>query len=139
MTRELIDFLGETKKRLLRICSQILETRRQNFKFWLSHLKHPKKRLEEMQQHLDDLSSRLAQAIRHGVKDKRNQWERLGVQLDALSPLATLTRGYSIVRRVQSDGNPGKVITQSTQAKAGDDVEITFKRGTLAATISEKK
>ena len=51
--------------------------------------------------------------------------------LDALSPLKTLARGYSLVEK---DNN--RVITKSKDLKTGDNINIRFQDGVANATIN---
>ncbi len=62
-----------------------------------------------------------------------SQLIRLTSSLDALSPLASLSRGYSVVRRSPDD----VIVRSSDQAPAGTEVEITLSRGRLACTVNE--
>jgi exonuclease VII large subunit len=54
--------------------------------------------------------------------------------LDAVSPLATLARGYSIVRK---DSPPGGVVTDYRKVAVDDMVEITLHRGYLRCIIEK--
>ena len=46
--------------------------------------------------------------------------------LDAISPLATLERGYAIVT-----GPDGRALQSSTEVQVGDAIEARLKRGVL--------
>ena len=52
-------------------------------------------------------------------------------KLDALSPLKTLTRGYSIVQTEE-----GKIVNSSKKLKTGDNVNLKFIDGETKAVIS---
>ena len=65
------------------------------------------------------------------VKDIRIKMTGLISTLDALSPLKTLARGYSLV---ENDNH--KVITKSKDLKAGDNINIRFQDGVANATIN---
>lgn len=62
-----------------------------------------------------------------------SQLVRLTSSLDALSPLASLSRGYSVVRRSRD----GLIVRSSDEAPAGTEVAITLSRGQLACTVNE--
>ena len=53
-------------------------------------------------------------------------------QLDAMSPLAVLARGYSIVRHADSGG----VIRKTDQVEVGDPLQIQLAEGELRATVN---
>lgn len=135
VARDLLFSLQETEKRIFRVFQQSMAARRQHLKFWISHLKHPKRRLEELALHLDDLRTRLTQSIQHGLKDKKNFLAQYAAQLQALSPLAVLARGYSIVRKLKADGTEGAVVKDAEQAKAGEELVIRLLKGDLKAVV----
>lgn len=63
------------------------------------------------------------------LKDKKTQAVKEFAKLDALSPLKTLTRGYSIVQK-------GDTIVKSvTDLKTGDTITLRFNDGTKEASI----
>jgi len=62
-------------------------------------------------------------------KDKKNQAIELMAKLDALSPLKTLTRGYSIVEK------NGIVVNSVNDLKINDEIDIRFKDGKTKAKI----
>jgi exodeoxyribonuclease VII large subunit len=53
-------------------------------------------------------------------------------QLRALSPQATLDRGYAIVQN-----SAGHVVTSPAEAPAGTGIRVTLARGALAATAGD--
>ncbi len=59
-------------------------------------------RLREARDHLDQLSERALAAVRGYMDDRRHRLARLAATLDALSPLAVLSRGYTLT--FQADG-----------------------------------
>jgi exodeoxyribonuclease VII large subunit len=52
--------------------------------------------------------------------------------LDAVSPLATLDRGYAIV----TDAATGKALTRASEVKEGDDIRTRLAQGELLARIT---
>jgi exodeoxyribonuclease VII large subunit len=51
--------------------------------------------------------------------------------LDAISPLATIERGFAIV--TQADGS---VVQDAAQLKVGDSIEARVTRGTVLAQVT---
>ena len=51
-------------------------------------------------------------------------------KLDALSPLAVLTRGYSITQ-----SEDGRILRDAANAKKGDKLKIRLERGKLNAEV----
>jgi exodeoxyribonuclease VII large subunit len=54
--------------------------------------------------------------------------------LDAVSPLATLTRGFAIVTRAD-----GALLTDAGSVSPGEDIEARLARGTLTARVTGRK
>jgi exodeoxyribonuclease VII large subunit len=78
---------------------------------------------------VDDATNDLAGAVRERLRRWDARLETLGAKLEALGPPAVLARGYSITRRADD----GALVTQWTQVRPGDDVEIALHRGILRA------
>ena len=57
---------------------------------------------------------------------------RGAAQLDALSPLKVLGRGYAIMR----DGD-GHVVSDATKVAVGDDVTVLVDKGSVRASVTE--
>jgi exodeoxyribonuclease VII large subunit len=74
----------------------------------------------------DDLPALLAGR----VAVARGELARESAALNALSPYATLERGYSIVR-----GPDGAVLTDATKAKQGDAINVRLQRGEIGARV----
>ncbi len=53
--------------------------------------------------------------------------------LDAVSPLATLSRGYAIVRRLPE----GTVLRRADEVRRGDAVEAQLGKGRLRCRVEE--
>jgi len=64
------------------------------------------------------------------IRQNAARWEALGAKLDALSPLASLRRGYSICQKPD-----GTVVTSTAQVSAGDEVNVRVSDGNLACDV----
>lgn len=93
----------------------------------------PKNRLNQLRQRLDDLTRALALAGARQVRDERNRLAALAGRLNALSPLAVLARGYSLVR----DYPEGPVVRSVTQVSPGKRVEVLLQDGSLDCSVLE--
>lgn len=80
----------------------------------------PDKKLEKNEVQLNRLTEKLDMLVGSKIKLKENALGRYMAQLNALSPLNVLERGYSITAK------GGKVVAKGEQLSAGDIVEITF-------------
>jgi len=91
-------------------------------------------RLRGAAERVATLGERLRFALAVRVRHARAGLEQGASKLDALSPLACLARGYSIVRR---GGAHGPVVRDSASLVAGDAVALLFARGRARARIEE--
>ena len=82
---------------------------------------------------LNQLRQRLATATRNSVSDASHRIALLGRALHSVSPLATLDRGYAIVKREDS----GAVLMNVDDVKRGDDVRAHLARGEFTATVKK--
>ena len=64
----------------------------------------------------------------HGPRDSRRRLERLARHALALSPQNVVARGFAVVRRPD-----GTVVRGPEEVSAGELLELTVARGTLAA------
>jgi exodeoxyribonuclease VII large subunit len=94
---------------------------------------HPRTRLPLARQRIDALAQRLEAARLRQAATRSGRLRELGRALAAVSPLATLARGFAIVRR--PDG--GAVITAAAQAQAGERLEARFADGVLPIRVEK--
>lgn len=85
-------------------------------------------RLEQQKQ--TQLKSRLQTAMHNKLKQSQNALHNQLSQLNAVSPLATLARGYAIVK-----DDKGKVTTDCTSLSVGDKVNIRLHKGQINAKV----
>ncbi|MHB8809445.1 MAG: exodeoxyribonuclease VII large subunit [Desulfobulbaceae bacterium] len=97
-------------------------------------LTYPLTRLQMQEQQLTALHRRLLAAGRASMDAAGQALERAAGLLEAVSPLATLARGYAIVRTPAPDG---KIVTDSRQVRVDGRVEITLHQGTLECLIKK--
>jgi exodeoxyribonuclease VII large subunit len=90
----------------------------------------PAKRLAPLRLRLDNAQRRAPVAIRRRLREAQVQWQRLDRTLRAVSPLATLDRGYAIVLDAA-----GHVVTDAAAVQPGTLIEARLKRGAVTATV----
>lgn len=84
---------------------------------------------------LDALAQRMSNAA-HKHVDRRRQRLTLAVRgLDAVSPLATLERGYAIV----TDADSGAILRDATTVAKGTPIRARLATGSLEATVTDTK
>lgn len=95
----------------------------------LSHLT-PQARLENGQQRLDMLQERLEQYITRRLERWRGRVDLIQARLDGMNPLATLARGYAIVRH-----EDGRLVRGVQDAAAGDILTIQLGDGLVRSKV----
>ncbi|MDP3033286.1 MAG: exodeoxyribonuclease VII large subunit [Rhodocyclaceae bacterium] len=87
--------------------------------------------LQPAHQHLDRLTHRLRQAIITLTAGRRDRLTRCNGALAALSPAATLQRGYSITHDAA-----GRIVRTAAQLTAGDQLRLQFAVGAATAVVA---
>ena len=91
--------------------------------------KEPTRNINDNYLRVDNYIKRLENTIKIKQKEEKTKYIELISKLDALSPLKTLTRGYSIVE------TDDKIIKSSKQLKTGDKIRLRFSDGQKNAEI----
>ena len=108
-----------------------LKTRLQDLETRLSPTRR-KDAIYQLHQTLDTLDLACRSAVGQKLADGERDLHTLAQRLNALSPLATLERGYSISRKTD-----GAVLTSAEQVSIGDRVEIQLADGHLTCRVEE--
>lgn len=122
------------QNKLVRLMQSHLNQRSQQLDWLRKRLQHPGRRLQEQAQVLTQLDSRLQRAMLRFLEQRRASLQMLARNLENISPLQTLQRGYSITRTPE-----GNVINDSSQVKAGDDIISSLATGQIVSTVKEIK
>jgi exodeoxyribonuclease VII large subunit len=93
---------------------------------------HPRHRLALLARRLAELDPRLRRAIARTLERKRLTLGQIARALHAVSPLATLDRGYAIVFDAH-----GKVLRSTTEVNDGDALRIRLADGELPARAGD--
>ena len=92
----------------------------------------PSRRIAPLQQRLDVARRRLPDAIQRRLQVARERCERSMRTLNAVSPLATLERGYAIVT-----DSGAHVVTDASSLVPGTRIEARLARGSVRATVTD--
>lgn len=96
-------------------------------------LKSPLDRLLEKQQFLDELISGLDKSIKHFIDITSERFSVLVHRLDALSPLAILSRGYSLTMLEKNE----EVVRDASKLKKGDIIKTFLGKGSAISRVEE--
>jgi len=92
----------------------------------------PARRIAPLKQRLDVAQRRLPVAIQRRLQVARERFERSMRTLNAVSPLATLERGYAIVT-----DSSAHVVTDASTLAPGAQIEARVARGSVRATVTD--
>jgi exodeoxyribonuclease VII large subunit len=91
----------------------------------------PKNKIKQLSEKLTGLQSRTVQNIQNQVRFRKERFEGVLKNLNAVNPLAILERGYSICSKDE------KSLKTSTGIIPGDKVEIRLSKGQLGCTVNK--
>ena len=127
--------LDEVLYRLERAERQLLEAHRRRWELAAAAVRHydARRMLASIRQQLDARVATIKAATETLLLQRRSRLERILGQLEALSPLAILQRGYALVF-----DRSGKVVKDAAQVKAGEQIRARVARGEIVAVVKEK-
>jgi exodeoxyribonuclease VII large subunit len=127
--------VDDLTNRLAHAQRDLLEAQRRRFETLASAVRHYDLRLvlAGLGKELNARVAAMAAAARNLLLQRRSRLERLTSQMEALSPVAILERGYALVF-----DSSGKLVKDAAQVKVGEDVTARLARGQIAATIKSK-
>ena len=85
-----------------------------------------------LKQRLNDVLQSLNEELSHRLREKEQKLQYLIHELDLLSPLKTLGRGYSLVKT-----SAGEVVHEATKIAPNDEIQITLSKGELRAKVTQ--
>lgn len=126
-----LDLMGAIKRYSASLTSaQVAKLRNFEVKLRGLKLRSPKEIIEDNSQKLDNMTRRAANAFELALVRKRKSLAEAAARLDALSPLNTLARGYSIPLK-----NDGSVIRHTSQVISGEEFTLKLKDGDLECMV----
>lgn len=95
---------------------------------------NPQPRIHRAQTRIQQLEYRLAENVRSRLSATRERFGNAVTHLEAVSPLSTLARGYSV-----STANDGKVLKKVKQVKTGDVMTTRLEDGWVESQVTDIK
>ncbi|WP_039029707.1 exodeoxyribonuclease VII large subunit [Leclercia adecarboxylata] len=93
---------------------------------------NPQPRIWRAQTRIQQLEYRLAENVRARLGSTRERFGNAVTHLEAVSPLSTLARGYSV-----TTATDGKVLKQTKQVKAGDVLTTRLSDGWVESEVKD--
>jgi len=127
--------LDDLKNRVDRAERQILEKQHRRLELAAAAVRHydVRRMLGGIRKELDSRVAGLAAAARTVLLQRKGRIDQLAGQLEALSPLAILDRGYALVF-----DSSGALLKDSAQVKVGDEISARLAKGSLTATVKKR-
>lgn len=122
------------RKRLRRAIAHLLERERQRLDALRTRpvLARPEAALQARAEEVHALRARAARCLGHRLERADTELHHTLARLRALSPAATLARGYAVVQRAD-----GEVVRRPFDVAVGDRLRVRLAEGELAATVAE--
>ena len=90
----------------------------------------PRRLLDSDRQRVDALAGRMSFSMSRALERRRGRWAVAAGSLATVSPLATLARGFAIVRDTD-----GALIRSTSQAQPGAAVTVQVSDGVFGARV----
>lgn len=91
---------------------------------------NPNQRLQACQSRLQHAQLRLSQTMNHQIVGQRHRLNQLVTMLEGVSPLAILSRGYSVTKTAD-----GRIVRQASEVKSGDRLVTRLGEGEVHSTV----
>jgi exodeoxyribonuclease VII large subunit len=129
--------LADLEQRLNGAIRGALHSDRRRFSEMYTRLVHqsPEHSVREHRMRHAALSGRLGHAIKQRVSRAEHRLNLAVRTLNTVSPLATLGRGFALVKRVTD----GALVTSADSVELGDEIEARLAHGTLKARVTAKE
>lgn len=126
--------LDDLDMRLRRAFNQQLASQRERLARLDARLaaQHPGRSLALLRQRLDGLAERLPRAMQGQLRNQRQRLGALAGQLQIVSPLATLGRGYSILLDER-----GQAVRSAVQTQPGQRLKARLSEGELDVRVED--
>ncbi len=128
-----VDDLGY---RLAQAQRNVLERQRRRFEGLSAAVRHYDLRriLAGIRKELAANTTAMVSAMRAALKQQSLRLDQVRSQMEALSPLAILNRGYALVF-----DSAGKLLKDSSQVQPGEEISARLAKGTVVANVKESR
>ncbi len=134
--KRLLQELALRQRTLVQRYESYLRQKQLRLQYMQQHrmMQKPELLLQEQQQLLDDRTERLQQYMEQYLLQKRHQLAVSAEQLQALSPLHVLSRGYALCETAE-----GALLRRASDVKAGDTITVILEQGRLSASVTGRE
>lgn len=128
---EMFLYIGRSKKQLVQRLQRGVKDRMDRLHELIGHLSSPVKRFPEYYRYIDNIRERMTYTLQVSVKQRNNSFKALVAELNHLSPLAVLSKGYAVV----THSDEKSAIRDSGDLKTGDSVLMRFSKGSAEGKV----
>jgi len=96
---------------------------------------HPNRRIEPFRERIAQLRKEISHRFLNRLSFLRHQLEGTAGKLEMLSPLAVLSRGYSIAYRLKD----GRIIRRSSEVELDDTVRVQLAEGAMECRVTARE
>jgi exodeoxyribonuclease VII large subunit len=133
--RQLVQQIAGLHIRLAHAIRRVVETERDRLVYLERGVVHPRDRINQHRQYIDELFRQMHRSVLHRLELHRKDLSMLAATLHALSPLNHLQRGYSIVLRM-----PDLTVVNTVKAvSVGSDLQIRVTDGEIGCKVHGTK
>ncbi len=127
-----------------RLGDRLIETQRRNISDWMSHISELAagiephvlmERIADHMQYIDELAGRQALGIRRSLESGKSLFHAHAGKLDAVSPIGTLARGYSITLKLPEE----TLVRSIVDVKKKDELSIIVNDGKIKCKVNDKE
>ena len=128
--------LDDYSSRLIRYVQFLLNRKNERFQWWKDRLvkNSPARRSHNLQVTIEQNRYKLFNSLSKNIDNKKSRLRELSVQLETLSPIAILKRGYSITRTLP-DLN---LVVNPKMVSIEQDLQVMVAKGTLTCRVKGK-
>jgi len=92
----------------------------------------PATQIKSLRKDISQLESRLSRSYRQNMEQRATRLQHLSQRLNTVSPLATLSRGYSITKTQDNT-----ILRQAERVQTGDKIRTQLHQGALICTVDK--
>jgi exodeoxyribonuclease VII large subunit len=137
----MVDALGRRQQRVDELLyrmetakRRLIDRHRRRWEIAAAAVRHydVRRRLAGMREQLESRTAALGASFRSVLLQRRARLEQLAAELGALSPVAILERGYSLVFDAS-----GKLVKDAEQVKPGEEIRARVAKGEIRAVVKK--
>ncbi len=102
------------------------------------HQEIPSARIALQEQHIHLLATQLNNHMQRTLEKKRAALTEQATLLNGMSPLATLARGYAIVRKKNPEDGSYRIVARARDATVGEELQVLLHEGQLQCLVTAR-